>query len=312
MTETPIIVSGMHRSGTSLIAGVLHRSGVCMGQNLMGASFSNAKGHYEDLEFLSLHRSILEDNNVSPFGWTTRKEFTISPNHWREASRLILRNQTSSLWGFKDPRTTLLLKFWRENLPKAKFIFSYRPAWEVADSLFRRASICDQVFEENPKLAVEYWLHYNRQILKFISEHPTQCILVEADDVVNNPKEFINAVGLRFGLTLKFEEEDFVEPGLISSDISCSTIPKDMSEEFPEIDSVFAKLKQASFRFANNATPPRPNAIAPFRSSGLNTWVALRKRDKELRMLRVEMDHVCGTLDTVLRDIETLKTSSKK
>ena len=50
MKKEIIIVLGMHRSGTSLIAGVLHEMGVNMGSNLMKADEYNPKGYFEDIE----------------------------------------------------------------------------------------------------------------------------------------------------------------------------------------------------------------------------------------------------------------------
>ena len=49
------IIAGMHRSGTSLTAALLQNVGVDIGQRLMGASYSNSKGHFENLDFVEFH-----------------------------------------------------------------------------------------------------------------------------------------------------------------------------------------------------------------------------------------------------------------
>ncbi|ABN70622.1 hypothetical protein Smar_1536 [Staphylothermus marinus F1] len=47
--ERTVVVLGMHRSDTSMIAGILNILGVYMGERLLGASWSNPLGHFEDL-----------------------------------------------------------------------------------------------------------------------------------------------------------------------------------------------------------------------------------------------------------------------
>ena len=54
-----LIIAGFHRSGTSLVSQLLHRAGLFLGYDLMGASFSNPHGHYEDIEVYDLHEQIL-------------------------------------------------------------------------------------------------------------------------------------------------------------------------------------------------------------------------------------------------------------
>jgi hypothetical protein len=57
-----LIVAGFHRSGTSLVCQLLHRAGLFLGYDLMGAAFSNPYGHFEDTEVHHLHEQILADN----------------------------------------------------------------------------------------------------------------------------------------------------------------------------------------------------------------------------------------------------------
>ena len=57
-----LIVVGFHRSGTSLLCQLLHRTGLFLGYDLLGAAFSNPHGHFEDIEVFSLHEQILADN----------------------------------------------------------------------------------------------------------------------------------------------------------------------------------------------------------------------------------------------------------
>ena len=57
-----LIIAGFHRSGTSLVCQLLHRAGLFLGDELLGATFSNPNGHFEDAEVVELHERILADN----------------------------------------------------------------------------------------------------------------------------------------------------------------------------------------------------------------------------------------------------------
>ena len=50
-----LIISGMHRSGTSLIAGMLAQAGVDLGDRLVPAARDNPLGFFEDADFVAFH-----------------------------------------------------------------------------------------------------------------------------------------------------------------------------------------------------------------------------------------------------------------
>jgi len=54
-----IIILGMHRSGTSMLSGMLDRLGIDMGDDVVGRQESNPLGHFEDGDLLSLNELIL-------------------------------------------------------------------------------------------------------------------------------------------------------------------------------------------------------------------------------------------------------------
>ena len=64
---TTIIVTGMHRSGTSMVAGILKLCGVYFGDNLLHPQQENPKGFFEDLEFLEINKEILACSGGSWF-----------------------------------------------------------------------------------------------------------------------------------------------------------------------------------------------------------------------------------------------------
>lgn len=63
-----ILVLGMHRSGTSALAGLFNRLGVALPEgDLIGASKSNPSGHFEPEEVVRIHDRILSETGS---GWS--------------------------------------------------------------------------------------------------------------------------------------------------------------------------------------------------------------------------------------------------
>ena len=56
-----IVILGMHKSGTSMVAGVLEKLGVNMGKELLGPHWSNPLGHFENVKFVNLDERILKE-----------------------------------------------------------------------------------------------------------------------------------------------------------------------------------------------------------------------------------------------------------
>src|SRR5438309_1446215 len=76
MSPRVLIVAGMHRSGTSLLASLLHRGGCPMGAEMLPADSNNRLGYFEDVEFLDLNRRMLaaavpfNKSGHADWGWT--------------------------------------------------------------------------------------------------------------------------------------------------------------------------------------------------------------------------------------------------
>ncbi len=199
-TDAPLILCGMHRSGTSLLASLLIGSGVDLGTTLLGAAPGNPHGHFEDLDFLRFHERALVANGIVSEGFTIQREVSVPARLQEDADRLVAaRCPRHHLWGWKDPRSTLFLDFWKERLPNARVVAMFRRPWEVVDSLYRRT---DPTFHDNPSFALDVWMHYNRLVLAYARRHPATTLLCEAASAVNDPAIVFAAIYEKFGLDI--------------------------------------------------------------------------------------------------------------
>ncbi len=117
-----ILILGMHRSGTSALAGLLARMGVELGDNLYGADAeANARGFFEHRGAVALNASILDalgsrwdDIGSLPQGWWRRQELAPLKDDLRQ---LVQRDFAGvPTWGLKDPRLCRVLPLWLEVL----------------------------------------------------------------------------------------------------------------------------------------------------------------------------------------------------
>lgn len=151
--DDPVLLLGMHRSGTTLLAKMLAELGMHLGRNL--------EMHHESIFILDANDWLLQRahgawDDPSPLRYVLERDETSSALA-EEMKRRIdslaflrryvgpgrLRAFMSSeplLWGWKDPRTTATWPLWLSVFPRARAITVHRNGIDVAASLWRRAA----------------------------------------------------------------------------------------------------------------------------------------------------------------------------
>lgn len=165
-TKTPnryaVVVMGMHRSGTSALAGVLARLGCDTPKDLMEAKPMNAKGFYESDTISHLNEALMQSAGSSWFTWQAFNQSWFDSPKAAEFAQRALDSLTesydkSSLMVLKDPRMCLLVPFWEDVFPVAgytpKYFHIHRHPLEVAQSLNKWAGY-------DPEYSQLLWLRY--------------------------------------------------------------------------------------------------------------------------------------------------------
>ena len=204
MSRPILAITGMHRSGTSLLSQYLSECGLLVGQALLDGgvvSESSRGGHHEDEEFVELHKKILGDNHSSIFVTSERRlPLKVSARRRQRSAKLLKARQDWPQWGWKDPRTALLLDLWAGESDRIKFLFIFREPLQVTDSLLRRGR--NKMITQEPAIALQSWLVYNRQILDFARRYPSRTLLVEVEDFIAQPETVTSALSDRFGFDM--------------------------------------------------------------------------------------------------------------
>jgi len=156
-----VIILGMHRSGTSCLAGALQQAGLYLG-NVSEHNKFNKKGNREHEDIMKLNDALLSYNNAS-WNHPPSEPILWAQQHIDSAKNIIstLKNNTKTgFWGFKDPRTLLTLTFWESILDEPRYVGTFRHPLNVLQSLQNRST-----HKLNIEQTLELWNNYNQCLL---------------------------------------------------------------------------------------------------------------------------------------------------
>jgi len=132
----PILIVGMHNSGTSILTEIIHENGIFFGANMKHhesyffTNFINDKiifgggGNWAKLPLMSVEEVLSFESSVGPF----------IKKHWI-ADYMQWGYDGVSPWGIKDPRLSVLLPLYLRIFPEAKVVHIHRNPDDVAASL---------------------------------------------------------------------------------------------------------------------------------------------------------------------------------
>ncbi len=170
-----IVILGMHKTGTSIVAGALARLGVDMGRSIDQESkrddISNPLGHYEDWDFQKLNKKILKKANGDWKNPPKKENIIKQKNKFQKQIKNLINKKESTLWGFKDPRTTLTIDLFLPYLKNPYFLICHRKDKDVIDSIQRR--IADRGDKEMSDKEIKKIINqYKSSIKSFFKQNP--------------------------------------------------------------------------------------------------------------------------------------------
>ena len=211
-----VAILGMHRSGTSWLAGSLQQRGLELGE-VFEQSRYNARGNRENRELVRIQEGVLSDNGGA---WLfVPDEIRWSPKR-KEQLRSFVEAMSSHhpTWGFKDPRTLLFLDEWLELVPQLEFVGVFRHPVAVHRSLHRRNQIVDR------KLAVSLWTTYNGPLVALHRRRPFPIIRFDVPPSVLRAQ--LDRVATQLGFTNEPADEPFYADELVHHDTAQQAVPR--------------------------------------------------------------------------------------
>jgi len=181
-----IVVLGMHRSGTSLVAEMVHRWGgaTVSGEKLLDGDEWNARGYFEHVPLLELNDELLRAAGGSwrapPEKTDAIAELAGDSEFSRRARQLIAEFDTQGApWFWKDPRLTALLPFWEKFWPDPAYIVPVREPLHIARSLADRDAL-------SPTAALLLWQYSMLAIMSHVQAKP-QALFVSYEELLADP-----------------------------------------------------------------------------------------------------------------------------
>jgi len=214
----PIIITGMHRSGTSILSHLLQKCiGIDLGKNLLPADTDNIDGYHEDFLAIALHSEWFDHSlTTSDPGWTdwgfngAKIIGSLGERTWDSTAKNYISLRESQLserwWGWKDPRSSMVMPYWHLLLGgKCLFVCIYRAPWDVSDSLQR---LKQDRFRKEPLLALEMWKEYNNRIIEYCRACPEHACLIASSSIVQDPDLLSTVLDERWGLKEQLHQKD--------------------------------------------------------------------------------------------------------
>ncbi|MFC1922353.1 sulfotransferase [Chloroflexota bacterium] len=223
----PLIILGMHRSGTSLAVRLLTEIGVHMGdrlsrdaeaiffQKLNRRIFQDVdtkwgyveplieemrSSHFIDMQTSAMQRALFEEKRL--FGKEPKISEFFGPQLWRQISKGQMLT-----WGWKDPRTTLTFPIWLKIFPRAKILHILRNGIDVAISTHRRSlrqqkNIIKRAFPMDYipiTLDFEYCFQLWEQYVSFVFEHKAliaddHYLEIRYEDLLQDPESKLRLI----------------------------------------------------------------------------------------------------------------------
>jgi len=233
MNNQVLVVLGMHRSGTSLLTGLLSIAGVSVGERLYAPQMGvNEKGFWEHEDIVDLHDELLlhlssQWDDILPLPEFWWKYVNVAKFKSKLIGYVKRDFAASKVWVIKDPRMCRLLPLWLDIFSELNispvFVCLNRNPSEVVASLKKRDH-----FSEDKALVL--WLNHTLNAERF--SRNLNRVFLDFDTVVKSPETALckigNLIDGGFPVELSCVKEklyDFVSPSLRHHDSAINIMP---------------------------------------------------------------------------------------
>ncbi len=239
LKHPPIIIIGMHRSGTGMITEMLRKLGLFVGEkkdanheatffcNINNWLFHQSGGAWDNpgtIRYLLRNEEVL-GLTLDYIQFLINSPRAISFLGWRKYLRYHSIFNLDFPWGWKDPRNTFTLPIWLRLFPNAKVIHVYRHGVDVAKSIVvrqqklldnykgvygkrktlyllrpKRGGFTDTLRCANIENAFDLWEEYTSEAHSHILTLGDSAIEIKYEDFLDTPNEIVKTLVYFCGL----------------------------------------------------------------------------------------------------------------
>ena len=277
----PVIVLGMHRSGTSAIARLVQELGMNVGTNLLPATDGNVYGHFEDAAFIRFHDELIKRQypKRAPFcEWLPVEpaQVAYTAGDRVEAASIWETHRMTGGNAWKDPRTSLFLDLWMETLPDARAIVCLRHPYQVHRSLLRRG---EPFLHVDYSAAITGWTIYNQRILETIAKLPKErYVVLDVEAAFREPRQLTEGLAKFLDIPLAPKAYEAIAPDVFHFEDDSGATFDDFESYLPAAGAAYRQLRELDF-------------LHPIPSPAQATGTASSLRSDEARLIEFEEAH---------------------
>ncbi len=226
-TEKLVLILGMHRSGTSSLAGMLKHYGLHLGEEISTQNKHNLKGNQEHYPARKINNALIKLHGGS---WFDPKVVTeVSEEQFVEINALKAQFRIDApIYGIKDPRMLFCTLAWQDE--HTEYVGTIRhPAlvWKSLET--RNALLPDKVIADWN----DVWYAYNKRLLELYLESPFP--IVNFDWPASRYQQAVKAIALYLGLT---GEDAFFDPELRHQETADLNMPAQCLELYQQLNEI--------------------------------------------------------------------------
>jgi hypothetical protein len=186
---TGIVILGMHRTGSSLLAGIVNKWGAYAGEEaqLLPPNRWNQAGYWEYRPLVVFNHELLTslgaDALLPPAESEEERILELAQKpYYRDRALALIEHMAPSgqIWMWKDPRIIPLLGFWGQIWTDVRFIVSLRDPLSIARSLASRDGM-------PATAALLLWQRYSHLMLRFLAKCDASRVFVNYEQVLTDP-----------------------------------------------------------------------------------------------------------------------------
>lgn len=266
-----VLVVGMHRSGTSLLGGILQRLGLALPGRSIAADHHNPAGYFEWDQVVAIQERLLIDLNrwwpsangclPMPDGWMHRPEARFAAEQLR---RLLHseKERHKQPWGLKDPRCSRLLPLWIAiaadlGMP-LHLLLAIRDPREVAMSLVHRDG---PITGMNYNRAQQLWWRHTVEVLHTSAQASLPLTVIDYGRWFDRPQQQLARLVHALPSMQPTDEQQRQALGLIQPDLHRNRVdqrqPRGQQWLNPAVQRLYRQLVKTRCRSSDPTIPTR-------------------------------------------------------
>ena len=224
--QSPILITGCARSGTSMVAGAINICGA-FGGVMSGPNRNNAKGMFENARIRNtLTKPYLRDIGADQLGQYPLPDVTRLPipSNWRQRVETVMKEEgyKDGPWMYKGAKMCLTWPVWHYAFPDAKWIIVRRKTSDIINSCvktnfmraFSSTNFRMAVGAETEEDGWRWWIHQHEQRFIEMIQAGLNVKVVWPERMVTGDYQQLMETIEWLGLEWKTEVLTFIDPRL--------------------------------------------------------------------------------------------------